>query len=156
MFPAGTAVISTHQALGGLVQTLLEKSPTFSKGFLEEQRQKTQADESDDFYDLTSWSLPLAMNVETWVTTAPLSDAQPYQSPAANAFRAAPYGYAIDSNEANFYRTVGRLLAGEVKFSVNEDPMTIADQPSRAERSSSSKAATNPMSTPRSRASRAI
>src|SRR5207253_1677395 len=69
-FPAGTAVISTRQPLGGLVQTLLEKSPTFSKGFLEEQRQKTQADESDDFYDLTSWSLPLAMNVEAFVTTA--------------------------------------------------------------------------------------
>ena len=127
-FPAGTAVISTHQPLGGLVQTLLEKSPTFSKGFLEEQRQKTQADESDDFYDLTSWSLPLAMNVETYVTASPVSDVQSYQAPAAAPFRAAPYGYAIDGNEANLYRIVGRFLAEEVKFSVGEDAMSIADR----------------------------
>ena len=127
-FPAGTAVISTHQPLGGLVQTLMEKSPTFSKGFLEEQRQKTQADESDDFYDLTSWSLPLAMNVETYVTTSPVGDVQAYQAPAAAAFRAAPYGYAIDGNEANLYRIVGRFLAEDVKFSVSEDAMSIADR----------------------------
>src|SRR5438132_3861861 len=127
-FPAGTAVISTHQPLGGLVQTLLEKSPTFSKGFLEEQRQKTQADESDDFYDLTSWSLPLAMNVETYVTASPVSDVQSYQAPAAAPFRAAPYGYAIDGNEANLYRIVGRFMAEEVKFSVGEDAMMIADR----------------------------
>src|SRR4029077_506190 len=29
-FPAGTAVISTKQPLGGLVQTLLERNPTFT------------------------------------------------------------------------------------------------------------------------------
>jgi hypothetical protein len=63
-FPAGTAVISTRQPVGGLVNTLLEKAPTFSKGFVEEQRAKAEADEPDDFYDLTTWSLPLAMNVE--------------------------------------------------------------------------------------------
>lgn len=127
-FPAGTMVISTHQPLGGLVQTLLEKSPTFTKGFLEEQRQKTQADESDDFYDLTSWSLPLAMNVETYVTTSPVSEVQAYQAPAAAPFRAAPYGYAIDGNEANVYRIVGRFLADDVKFSISEDAMSIADR----------------------------
>src|SRR5206468_6661385 len=71
-FPAGTAVITTKQPLGGLAQTLLEKSPAFSTGFLEEQRTKAQQDEPDDFYDLTSWSLPLAMNVETYVVAAPV------------------------------------------------------------------------------------
>src|SRR5262249_39654333 len=72
-FPAGTIVINTKQPLGGLAQTLLEKSPAFSKGFLEEQQKKTEADEPDEFYDLTSWSLPLAMNVEAYVTAAPIT-----------------------------------------------------------------------------------
>ena len=53
-FPAGTAVVSTRQALGGLVQTLLERTPVFTKGFLEEQRQRAQEDEPDQFYDLTA------------------------------------------------------------------------------------------------------
>ena len=64
-FPAGTAVVATRQPLGGLVQTLLEREATFNKSFLEEQRSKAEADEPDDFYDLTTWSMPLAMNVET-------------------------------------------------------------------------------------------
>ena len=36
-FPAGTAVVSTKQPLGGLANTLLEKQPAFSSGFVEEQ-----------------------------------------------------------------------------------------------------------------------
>src|SRR5579872_3126782 len=68
-FPAGTAVISTKQPLGRLVQALLEKSPTFTKGFIEAQRQRTESDEPTEFYDLTSWSLPLAMDVQAYVTT---------------------------------------------------------------------------------------
>ena len=98
--PAGTAVISTHQPLGGLVQTLLEKSPTFSKGFLEEQREKALADESDNFYDLTTWSLPLAMNVETFSTNAPFTaDVRPFVRATAAPFRAASYGYLVDGND---------------------------------------------------------
>lgn len=121
-FPAGTAVISTRQPLGGLVQTLLEKSPAFSKGFLEQQRQKTQADEPNDFYDLTSWSLPLAMNVPAYSVTTPVNaETRPYQRPPAPAFRAASYGYLIDGDDPNVYRAAGRLLADGVRFSVSEE-----------------------------------
>src|SRR5205085_5055053 len=80
-FPAGTAVVSTRQAQGGLVQTLLERTPVFTKGFLEEQRQRAQEDEPDQFYDLTAWSLPLAMNVEAWSTSAPVAGAKPLAAP---------------------------------------------------------------------------
>src|SRR4051795_8032849 len=38
LFPAGTVVINTRQPLGGLAQTLLERSPVFSKGYVEEQQ----------------------------------------------------------------------------------------------------------------------
>jgi hypothetical protein len=128
-FPAGTAVISTRQALGGLAQTLLEKTPTFSKGFLEEQRQKAEADESDSFYDITSWSLPLAMNVETYSLAAPVAaDVRPYAKAAAPAFRPAAYGYVIDANEPNLYRFAGRMLASNVKFNVSEDAVTVGDR----------------------------
>jgi hypothetical protein len=128
-FPIGTAVITTRQPLGGLVQTLLEKTPTFTKGFLEEQRQKAEADEADSFYDITSWSLPLAMNVETWSVAAPLTaDIKPYATPAASPFRKASYGYVVDAQEPNVYRFIGRMLASGVRFSVSEDGVTIGDR----------------------------
>ena len=128
-FPAGTVIISTRQPLGGLVQTLLEKSPTFSPGYLEEQREKAKADEENDFYDLTSWSLPLAMNVETYVTAAPVAgDVRPYAAPAPAAFRRAEYGYVIDGNDPNLYRAEGRMLRDGVKFSVSDDVVPVGDR----------------------------
>jgi hypothetical protein len=128
-FPAGTAVISTKQPLGGLVQTLLERTPAFSKGFVEAQRERTEADEPTEFYDLTSWALPLAMNVETFVTTAPVGgDVRPFEKPAAPAFRSAAYGYLIDGNDPNIYRAAGRMLQDGVRFSVSEDSVVVADR----------------------------
>jgi len=127
--PSGTAVVSTKQSLGGLVQTLLEKTPTFTKGFIEAQRQRAEADEPDQFYDLTSWSLPLAMDVDAFVTSAPVSgDVKPYQRPTATAFRSAAYGYLIDGGDPNVYRAVGQLLTDNVKFSVSEDPVNAGDR----------------------------
>src|SRR5260370_4505363 len=127
-FPAGTAVVSTRQPLGGLAQTLLERTPTFTKGFVEAQRQKTEADEPNDFYDLTSWSLPLAMDVEAYVTSSPLSaEVRPFEKSAANGFRPAAYGYLIDGNDPNIYRAAGQMLIDGVRFNVSEDPVTVAD-----------------------------
>jgi hypothetical protein len=126
-FPAGTAAVSTRQALGGLVQTLLERTPVFTKGFLEEQRQRAQEDEPDQFYDLTAWSLPLAMNVEAWSTGAAVAGVKPFAPRAQPAFRAASYGYLVDGDEPNVYRVAGRMLREEVKFNVSEDPIVVGD-----------------------------
>ena len=128
VFPAGTAVVSTRQPLGGLANTLLEKAPAFSKGFVEEQRQKAEADEPDDFYDLTTWSLPLAMNVEAWEAAAPVTGTKDFQKPAPASFRTAAYGYLIDGLEPNLYRFAGRLLESDVNFSVSESDVTVGDR----------------------------
>lgn len=127
-FPAGTVVVTTRQPQGGLVQTLLERSPQFTKGFLEEQRERAQEDEPDQFYDLTAWSLPLAMNVEGWSTTAAVGGVKPYTRGTPMAFRTASYGYLLDGNDSNVYRVAGRLLNADVKFSVSEDTLTLGDR----------------------------
>lgn len=127
-FPAGTAVVSTKQPLGGLANTLLEKQPAFNSGFVEEQRAKAEADEPDDFYDLTTWSLPLAMNVKAYVTQAPVAEVKEYQKRARPAFRAASYGYLVDGLEPNLYRFVGRLLESGVRFSVSDSVVPVGDQ----------------------------
>lgn len=128
-FPTGTAVVTTRQPLGRLVQTLFEKSPVFTPGFLEEQRARTQADEPDEFYDLTSWALPLAMNVEAFAAPAPLEiTAKPFETPAPPAFQPAAYGYIVDALDPHLYRFAGQLLANGVNFSVSEDQVDVADR----------------------------
>jgi len=126
-FPAGTAVISTKQPLGRLAQTLLEKSPVFTKGFVEEQRTKAEQDEPDEFYDLTSWSLPLAMNVETYVVTTPVADVKPYEKAPRAAFRPAAYGYLVDGLDPNVYRLAGAMLRSSVNFSVSDNEVSFAE-----------------------------
>ncbi len=128
-FAPGTAVVTTRQPLGGLVETLLERNPVFPKGFLEQQRERTEADEPDQFYDLTSWSMPLAMNVEGYVTNAPIAaQLVPYTAPVPLSFRNAAYGYLVDSLEPNFYRLFGRLLGAGVNFSVAQETLPLGDR----------------------------
>lgn len=127
-FPAGTAVVSTKQPFGGLANTLLEKAPAFSSGFVEEQRAKAEADEPDDFYDLTTWSLPLAMNVEAYVTQAPVANVKEFTRAPRPAFRAASYGYLVDGMEPNLYRFAGRLLESGIRFSVSAADVPLGER----------------------------
>jgi Zinc carboxypeptidase len=127
-FPTGTAVVSTKQPLGGLANTLLEKQPVLNQGFVDEQRAKAEADEPDDFYDLTTWSLPLAMNVETYVTTAPVTGVTAFERGPRASFRAAAFGYLVDGLEPNIYRFAGRLLEGGIRFSVADSELAVGEQ----------------------------
>ncbi|HUP45292.1 MAG TPA: M14 family zinc carboxypeptidase [Thermoanaerobaculia bacterium] len=128
-FPAGTAVVTTRQPLGGLVQTLLERNPTMSKAFLDEQRLKTEADEPDDFYDLTTWSLPLAMNVEAYVTQAAIpGQLAPVPPPEPASFQPASYGYLVGGNDPGVYRFAGRLVRGGTRFSVAHGELSFGDR----------------------------
>jgi hypothetical protein len=123
-FAAGTAVVSTRQPLGGLVNTLLEKAPQFSKGFVEAQRARAELDEEDEFYDITTWSLPLAMNVEAWVSAAPVSGTTAFSTSAPAAFRAAAYGYLADGLDPQLYRFAGLLLREGIRFNVLDSELT--------------------------------
>lgn len=126
-FPAGTAVVSTRQPLGRLVNTLLEKAPALEKGFVDEQRARAEADEPDEFYDLTTWSLPLAMNVEGWVTTAQVT-AQSFAKSAAPSLRPASYAYLASATEPQLYRFAGRLLERQIRFSVADSDITVGER----------------------------
>jgi hypothetical protein len=127
-FPAGTAVISTKQPYGGLANTLLEKAPSFSKGFVEEQRAKAEADLPDDFYDLTTWSLPLAMNVEGWLAAAPVTAVKEFAASQPPAFKSASYAYLVDGNDPQLYRFAGRLLESGIRFSVADGELALGDR----------------------------
>lgn len=128
-FPAGTAVISTRQPLGGLVQTLLERDAQLHTTFLDEQRSKAEADEPDDFYDLTTWSMPLAMNVETYVTSASIpGQLAAWVPPSAAPFTAASYGYLVSGLDANVYRFAGRLVRHDIRFNVAHGDLAFGEQ----------------------------
>jgi hypothetical protein len=71
--PAGSWAVSSAQPLGTLAIALLEREAEVPAAFL--QRQRERADENLDalFYDVTAWSLPLALNLHAWSTDASLA-----------------------------------------------------------------------------------
>ena len=119
LFAAGTAVVNTRQPLGGLAQTLLERNAAMPRSFVDEQRAKADADQPDDFYDLTTWSMPIAMNVETWVTNGPVTtQLTQWSLPSPSAWTAAAYGYLVSGHDPNVYRFAGQLVRDDIRFSV--------------------------------------
>src|SRR5258706_3269851 len=71
----------------------------------------------------------MAMNVKTYVTTAPVTgDLQPYAVTPPPAFRAARYGYIIDGSDPNVYRAAGRMLHDTIRFNVSEDVVSVNDR----------------------------
>jgi hypothetical protein len=80
-FPAGVYVIDFDQPMKRLAKAHLEPSPELDQGFIKaelerrarnEQRGKNVSKEDYEFYDITSWSLPLAFGVEAhWTEDAP-------------------------------------------------------------------------------------
>jgi hypothetical protein len=128
-FPAGTIVISTRQPFGALADALLERNAEIPKTFLDQQQQRATIDEPDQFYDITAWSMPLAMNVETYVAPAPLSvQLGDYAATAVAPFHPAAYGYLVDALQPHFYELVGRLLKSDVKFSVFDEEIDAGNQ----------------------------
>lgn len=121
-FPAGTALITTRQPLGGLVQSLLEKTAQIPQAFLDEQRTQVEADEEDSFYDITAWALPIAHNLETFVAASPIeAPSREWSEPGEDeAFLAGRLAYLIDGSDANVYRAAGAMLQRDVEFSVSE------------------------------------
>jgi hypothetical protein len=124
-FRAGSIVVSTRQPLGMVVQALMERSPELPKEYINEQRAKVEADEPDDFYDITTWSVPLAMNLPTW-TVSSVPETVEVVRPTTDGgglLPAAKFGYLLSPTEPDFYRVLGRLLQREVRFSVSSTPL---------------------------------
>jgi hypothetical protein len=117
-FPAATAVVTTRQPYGALVRTLMEKSPVIDEQFLAEQREKIDADEQDDFYDVTAWSLPVAQNLDAFLAVEPVA-AESLGQRARRSFQPGKFGYIIDARDSEVYRAIGRLLRAGVRFRVS-------------------------------------
>ncbi|HXF43810.1 MAG TPA: M14 family zinc carboxypeptidase, partial [Pyrinomonadaceae bacterium] len=76
-FPAGSYIIDLNQPQGTLIKAILEPDTPQDKAFVEDNmarfrrnqmRGKNQSKEEYGFYDITSWSLPLAFGIEAYWT----------------------------------------------------------------------------------------
>ncbi|QQS47860.1 MAG: peptidase M14 [Acidobacteriota bacterium] len=94
-FPAGSYIVSLAQPAKRLVKTLMDRQTSQDREFLDEQRRRNERRESEQFYDVTAWSLPFLFDVPCYV-------AEQASNVASTALESPP-------------APSGKLLGGEAK-----------------------------------------
>lgn len=128
-FPAGTYVVDAGQPLGKLAQTLLDRSPRLGEEFLERQRARLERNVGTEFYDVTSWSLPLAFNLEAWVVPKPVPGLEGHVSgataPTTGLDGEGRVGFLVPPAGLAGYRLAAGLLDAGLTFRVALEDLEI-------------------------------
>ena len=111
--PAGSIVVPLDQPAGALVRNLMDFHVAMPDSFLREERDWLERDKGSRLYDVTTWSMPLAYNVETyWTAQTPRGRLGPVaaDSLAQQPGRRPTYGYLIDGKSDAAMHAVAQLL----------------------------------------------
>ena len=123
--PAGSYLISAAQPTGRLVRNLLDVNVDQDEAFVKEQDERRKKRQGDQIYDVTSWSLPLAFDVECVTSALPLSvRSQPLAGsagaasltlPAAKVAYLLPWGFGTAATVTEALKSGLRVrVAGDV------------------------------------------
>ncbi|MDH3255499.1 MAG: M14 family zinc carboxypeptidase, partial [Acidobacteriota bacterium] len=110
VFPAGTYALTTAQPLARLAQSLMEQSVPMPPEFLATQRQRLEQNRSTEFYDITAWSIPLAFNLETFVTAGSIRIASAPSIETSSLHGVGRLGFLVRPQGLAGYRLASALL----------------------------------------------
>jgi hypothetical protein len=125
--PAGTYLVSAAQPSGRLIRNLLDQHVAQDEAFVKEQDRRRRSRLGDQIYDVTSWSLPLAFDVECVTSDRPLTvkaAAVNWEADAPAAIGAAKLAYLIPWG-SGAAAAVSELLQGGVRVTFAPAPFTI-------------------------------
>ncbi|MDW8218503.1 MAG: M14 family zinc carboxypeptidase [Acidobacteriota bacterium] len=140
-FPAGTLVVNLDQPRGRIAKALLEPDTKQDKAFIERQLEKVRRNatrganapkEETEFYDITAWSLPLALDVPAYwagarptVAMTPLHSVVTTPPPPPSSARTA-YVFAYESDAAA--KLALRLLQEGYRLATAVRPLRAGDR----------------------------
>jgi len=96
--PAGAIVVPPAQPLSSLVRSFLAFDPRVDDAALLEEREELEQKGSSGMYDVTSWCLAHALDLDAWWCDAP--DAEADGQASLEALEAPPAGIAAPANAA--------------------------------------------------------
>jgi hypothetical protein len=154
MIPTGSFLVDTAQPYGRMAAALLDTETREDADFLKRQEALRKTNESKgteeakqdyEFYDVTAWSLPLAMGVEAYytdepvrtdVTEIPISSANGFadtvkhdsaKRPAAGGAEPA-VAYAFESSSVRAMRMAIRLLRQGYRLETSNETFRAGDK----------------------------
>jgi hypothetical protein len=114
--------IDFAQPQGRLAKALLEPDAQLDSSFIAEELERRRTGQSDRFYDVTAWTLPLAYRLSAWhVATPPAGAGEASTDPAATPLRAAAtpprarHAYAFEAGSEPAIRLLAALLADSIR-----------------------------------------
>lgn len=156
-YQAGSYLIRTDQPSKRFIRTLLDVEVGMEPDFLEEQERRRARNLPDEIYDVTAWSLPLMMNVDTHTCgripsgdfelvgtdlvepgsvsggRAAVSYLVPWGSAPAVRFlsRALREGLTVKSNDKAFINVGNAYPAGTLILDIADNPASVHDTVNR-------------------------
>jgi hypothetical protein len=150
-YQPGSYLIRTDQPSKRFIRTLLDTEVGMEEGFLAEQERRRARNLPDEIYDVTAWSLPLMMNVQTNICgripsgdfelvgtdlvqpgnvtggRASVSYLVPWGSGPAVKFlaRALREGLAVKSNDKAFTNIGNEYPAGTLILDIVDNPSSV-------------------------------
>jgi hypothetical protein len=134
-FHAGDYIIPLEQPLKRLIQVMFEKEPLFEKSFLDAEAKRREEDEPTELYDITAWSMPVAMGIDAyWSTTVTTTATEPVTSIPAKTVTVpeTSYAYVLDYRSHMNLKTANELLKRNVRVHFSNKPFTLNGRQYRA------------------------
>ena len=127
--PAGSYVVRLDQPTAPLVRNLMDFHVAMPDSYLREERSWLEADKGSRLYETTTWSLPIAFNVESyWTTQEPRGNTttEPDVRPVSPALARPTYGYVIDGDHDASMHAVAWLLERGVNVRIAAETFHVA------------------------------
>ncbi|MCP4684553.1 MAG: hypothetical protein GY867_03795 [bacterium] len=132
-FPAGTYIVSTAQPHGALAKAVLEFDPRLKLEFLKEERREMEKFGDTRMYEISSWSLPLAYNLDAYYTNSSFSaNSEPVHEVLLRGGQIhnpeAQFAFVIDMVGEKTYRMLVKLFEKDLVVRCSEKPFVIEGQ----------------------------
>ncbi len=129
-FPKGTYLVSTAQPLSRLVKAILEFDPHIPASFLTEERKELEKRRETKLYETTSWSVPLAYNLDAYkadqTVNIPAEMVTEIAEPTVRLENPqADYGYLFSYGSRGATLAVARLLEQGFKLRAAKKPFAV-------------------------------
>ncbi|KAA3631807.1 MAG: hypothetical protein DWP97_12230 [Calditrichaeota bacterium] len=129
-FPKGTIIINTAQVQGSLAKAILEFDPHFKLQFLNDERKEIEKYGGTKMYETTTWSVPLAYNLDAYETTSSfnvntkeITTFDLLQGKLHN--KDAQYGFIIDMVGEKTYLALAKLFENHILVYAAEKPFKL-------------------------------
>jgi hypothetical protein len=128
--PPGTYVVPLKQPMGLLANAVLEFDPRMSDGSLQKERYELEKNMRSRIYDVTAWSLPIAMGLEAYSSRSPIrGDLVAVESverrPGVVSHPDAAYGFLIDGRGDGVPAAAAALLEAGYSVRHAEKPFAV-------------------------------